>query len=270
MEGTSFFGRHPAEMWCAWAGATILVGLVCGARQSARPVLHPNRFVVLRLIAALALGLPFVAVLYGRWEFAPVGAGGHAANCAHIRMGVALFVMLCDALLMGSALWGLVGIAVGVCAGQAAVECLHVAAVLGVPSRAAWAQYVAMAGFLLVALLAVPITGLRSRRRPAARDVWERSFHRRSFATALLLSVVPGLGGYYATRAHREMEWLTGFLGALGAGYVLLVPLWRRVLFYGTPQAGAGPVMFLLLYVILAATAASIALPRMKRKGRIH
>ena len=264
----SFFDTRPTESWAAWAAGVLLVLVVGGTRHAVRSVKHPKAFLLLRGLAAVLLGLPFAGVLHGQWEFS-TGSAPHVSY-DEIRWGIVLYVAICDAVLILSAFRRIAAIAAAFFAALGLVACAHVSQALNLPSEAVWGQTLGMVGFLAAVGACVPLLLLKLKLPGySSRELWEGRLKERKLWLAALLSVVPGLGYWYAMPARHQQGRLLAFLSAAAAAYILFVPLWRRVLFYGSRAAGIGPWLFFLCYALQVAAGLCLAIARITGKRRL-
>ena len=266
LASASFFDTSKLEAWGACAAGLLLVAVVSGARHAVRPVKHPAFFVILRMLAAMALVLPYFGVMHGDWTLS-AGTVAAPVDCAEVRVTVVHYIVLCGAFVMASAFWRLATIAAALSAALGAVECAHVTSTLAAPGTGAWGQRLGAYGFLVAAAICIAVLVVRMRRArgESTRTLWERRIEPRSIPLAVLLSFVPGLGFYYATPGRKNMGWLSVFLCATGAAYVVFVGLWQQVWYYGSPSARAGPQLFLLSYCLLLSVGMALAIVAMTR-----
>jgi len=264
----SFFDTAKVESWGAWMAGVLLVAVVAGARHAVRPVRHPSFFVLLRALAAVTMGLPFLGVVHGLWSFA-ASRTSEAIYCGDARVNVVYYMALCGAFLMVSAFWRPSAFAAGLVAALGAVECAHVAYALGLPPGEVWGQSLGAGGFLLTVAVCVLIVILPTAHAPlgSTRDRWAKRLQQRSLALALALSLVPGLGIYYVSPGRRSRsQWLVAFLCATAAAFVIFVPFWDRVLFYNDPRSHAGWPLFLAAYCLLFATGVALTVVLFTRR----
>jgi hypothetical protein len=233
-----------------------------------RNVKFPRAFLLQRGLAAVLLGLPLAGVLHGQWAFS-TGTVPHVGY-DEIRWGIVFYIAICDALLMFSAFRRIAAIAAAFFAALGLVECAHVSRALDLPSGAVWGQTLGMIGFLAAVGACVPILVLKLKPPGySSRELWEGRLRERELWLAVLLSVVPGLGYWYAMPARHQQGRLLAFLSATAAAYILFVPLWRRVLFHGSGVAGIGAGLFFLWYALLVTAGLCLAAAHITKKRRL-